>query len=69
MSQNDKILQYLKAGGELTPLDALKMFGCFRLSGRIYDLKEDGHHIAAERVKRGGKWVALYRMERRRKAA
>lgn len=38
-SQCKEILAYLKTGKGLTNLEALKMFGTFRLSGRIYDLK------------------------------
>lgn len=49
ITQNDKILDYLqhhKRG--ITPMDALKKFGCFRLSARIADLKEAGHNIYKE---------------------
>lgn len=42
MTQNEAILNYLKNGGELTPMDALKMFGCFRLGSRINDLRNQG---------------------------
>ena len=38
MSQNDNILSYLKKGKKLDPMKALKLFGCFRLSARIFDL-------------------------------
>jgi hypothetical protein len=44
-SQSDQILEALKAGEVLTPLDALDRFGCFRLGARIKDLKGLGHHI------------------------
>ncbi len=45
MSQNQKILKHLSSGKSLSPLQALGLFGCYRLAGRIYDLKRAGHHI------------------------
>jgi len=47
-SQNKNILKYLQSGKSLTPLEALRLFGCFRLGGRIYDLKKAGHPIKTE---------------------
>lgn len=50
-SQNDKVLRYLKTHDSgITPLDALDSFGCFRLSGRIKDLRTMGYCIKTERV-------------------
>lgn len=63
-SQSDRILDYLATGKPLTPLMALRRFGCFRLGARIYDLKRDGHRITSELVKRGGARVAEYRLAR-----
>ena len=45
ISQDKLIINYLKSGESLTPLDALKMFNCFRLGARIFDLKKNGHDI------------------------
>ena len=45
MSQNQKILKHLSSGRSLSPLQALGLFGCYRLAGRIYDLKRAGHQI------------------------
>ncbi len=44
-SQNQKILKHLSSGKSLSPLQALGLFGCYRLAGRIYDLKRAGHQI------------------------
>lgn len=45
-SQNQQILKYLRRHRSgITPMDALKLCGCFRLSARIFDLKEAGHNI------------------------
>jgi hypothetical protein len=62
MSQNNQILEYLKSGKKLTPLTALKKFGCFRLSARILDLRQEGHAIITENVTRKGKTFAEYSM-------
>ena len=62
-SQADAILAYLKDGNGITPIDALNLFGCFRLGARIADLKKRGYDIVAERVKvEGGKYVAKYHL-------
>jgi len=45
----------------LTAVEALKKFGCFRLSARILDLKHDGMRIEKIMVKRGEKRFASYR--------
>ena len=62
-SQNDQILAHLQSGKSITPLEALGMYGCFRLGGRIYDLKQQGHPIITDKVKENGKTFASYRLE------
>jgi len=60
MSQNDQIFAYLKKGNTLTALEALDLFGCMNLKGRINELKKD-HDIDKKMVKtRSGKRVARY---------
>ena len=60
LTQNQRILEYLKSGKKLTPLEALNKFGCLRLSARIFNLKEHGHAIITENVTRKGKTFAEY---------
>ena len=65
-SQNAAILADLQRGWRITSIDALEAYGCLRLSGRIYDLRQAGHPIVAEMiVTDSGKRVAEYRMEAR----
>ena len=46
MSQNDRILKYLQTHKRgITQLKALEKFGCLRLSGRIFELREQGYPI------------------------
>ena len=60
-SQGERILEHLQHYGPLTPIDALELYGCFRLSARILDLKESGHNIKIEIKKlKNGKKVAVY---------
>jgi hypothetical protein len=63
-SQAEEILAYLRTGKSISPLEALEKFGCFRLGGRIYDLKKEGYKIITNRVERNGKRFAEYRLER-----
>jgi len=44
MSQKEKILQHLQKKS-ITPIEALELYGCFRLAARVWDLKNDGHKI------------------------
>ena len=63
MSTADAMLDYLRAGGSLTPLKALEQFGCLSLSQRMGDLKRAGHAIEAHTVTlSNGKRVAEYRL-------
>lgn len=60
-SQNYKIINWLENGNKITALEALKMFGCFRLASRIHDLRERGHNIHKEMIiQPNGKRVAQY---------
>jgi hypothetical protein len=62
-SQAAAILADLKAGKRLTPMDALRKYGSFRLGARVFDLKQEGHEIEKEMVEVGdGKRVARYFM-------
>jgi hypothetical protein len=42
MTQSEKILEHLRSGQTLTPLEALRKYGCLRLGARVYDLKQKG---------------------------
>lgn len=61
-SQNEEILSWLTLGKSLTPLLALEKFGTFRLSGRIFDLRKQGHKIEMCLVEYKGKRFAEYRL-------
>ena len=44
-TQTTKILAHLKKYESITPLDALREYGCMRLASRINDLKNMGYCI------------------------
>ena len=60
LTQNQQILEHLKSGKKINPLLALKKFGCFRLSARILDLRQQGNAIITTNVTRKGKTFAEY---------
>ena len=65
MSQNNDILRHLKTGNSITPIDALNLFGCFRLAARIYELRTQGHLIDTVDVRSGNKIFAAYKLNDR----
>lgn len=49
-SQNDLIIKHITQYGSITPIDALKRFGCMRLASRINELRENGFPIVTKIV-------------------
>ena len=63
ISQNILILNYLKQGNTLTPLEALNMFDCWRLGSVIHKLRKHGYQIKTKIWETpSGKHVAEYRL-------
>ena len=60
MTQTDQILAHLKSGKSITPLEALDLYGCFRLGARVFGLKKLGYDIRTETVESNGKRFARY---------
>ena len=64
MSQNSDILNHLKTVGPLTALEALDLFGCFRLASRINDLRQAGNDIETTDIALpNGKHIAQYTLK------
>lgn len=61
MTQEQQVLEMLRRG-PVSPMDALREAGVFRLSARILDLKKQGHNIVTENVNKGGKRYAVYHL-------
>lgn len=50
MGDKARVLDYLRENGSISPMEALTVFGCYRLGARIYDLRQEGHRISTEIV-------------------
>ena len=59
-TQNKKIRAHLLSGKSITPIEALNLYGCFRLAARIRNLKDQGVDIDKIMVDVGRKKVAMY---------
>ena len=59
-SQEDNILEHLKQGNRITPLEALHMHGCMRLASRISDMKKKGIPIESKTITVNGKSFKQY---------
>ena len=66
MTQTEHILQHMEKYGSITPIEALRNYGCMRLSARCLDLKKLGYSVASELVKdrQTGKHFAKYTIGR-----
>ena len=62
-SQYEQIKEYLEDGNKITGLDALRKFGCYRLSAVIFKLRQNGYPIEThdKKVKKGN-IIAEYEM-------
>ena len=63
-SQNALIKGWLLNGKSITPMEALNMFGCFRLSARIANLREEGLPVVTDMVTINDKRVARYYLQK-----
>jgi hypothetical protein len=64
MTQTETILAHLQAGESITPIDALRDYGCFRLAARIKDLRDAGHDVDMVLEGDGEKKWARYSLRR-----
>ena len=60
-TQLENVKEYLMQGNPITPIDALAMFGCIRLSDIIFRLKKEGFQFHTELIKnKYGNYFAKY---------
>jgi len=59
-SQKEQIKAYLLVHKKISPIEALNLFGCFRLAARIANLRAEGMKIRTEITRKG---YAIYRLE------
>ena len=48
MNRADRVYQYMKDFGSITPLDAIRDLGYTRLSAAIFELKRNGKKVHTE---------------------
>ena len=44
-TQNTRLLSHLKGGNSINPLEAWQKLGIYRLSARVFDLRDLGYEI------------------------
>jgi len=64
MTQTETILAHLQSGGSITPIDALRDYGCFRLAARIKEIRDEGHPVEMVWETDGEKRWARYSLKR-----
>ena len=52
MNQDTLILNHLKQGNSITPIDAIQLFDCYRLSAVIHRLRNEGHQIETHKQRK-----------------
>ena len=61
MTQNDTLLNHMMTGRSISPLEALGLYGVFRLAARMFELKAMGVDIQKNtKVDINGKQYAEY---------
>lgn len=60
MSQKNQVRRALEAGAKITPLAALRDFGCMRLADVVFKLRAEGMDIETGIRKQKGKRFACY---------
>ncbi|MBR5874517.1 MAG: hypothetical protein IKY90_07295 [Oscillospiraceae bacterium] len=58
LTHKQQILKHLQKHGSITPLEALQLYGCFRLGARVCDLRKEKHPILTRHA--DGKRYAVY---------
>lgn len=65
MSTKEEVLNHLKRGNTITPLEALNLFRTMSLAEIVFQLRhEEGYEIKTEIVKSGRKHFARYSLSK-----
>ena len=62
MTQEEAIREHLESGRDITPLEALDLYGVFRLAARVDSLRQSGLDIETIIERRGKKRYARYKL-------
>ena len=63
MTVKNQVRRRLESGGKISPLSALRDFGCLRLAAVIHELRRDGVPIVTDTRTQRGKRFAVYRLD------
>lgn len=55
MTQKQRIFEHLKRHGSITAIEALNLYGVFRLAARVEELRAQGHGIETKMVSKANK--------------
>ena len=61
ISQKQKVINHLVKHGSITPLEALNLYGVFRLSAIIHTLRHKHRMNIEQEIAKGDKNYAIYR--------
>lgn len=61
MSHEERILDHLGKKKSISGLEAIDLFGCYRLAARIHDLREAGHAIETNTITGTNRYGQPYR--------
>jgi hypothetical protein len=64
MSKTAKLLKWLLSGRAITPKQAWKKWGLYRLADSIFKLKRRGYSIVTVLVRKGRDIYATYKLEK-----
>lgn len=56
ITQEELIKKHLNKRGSITSWEAIKLYGCTRLSAKIYDLRNEGMKIRTEHVSKKNRY-------------
>lgn len=56
MTQHQKILEYIRKNGSITPMEAIQEIGCTKLATRVGELKRAGYNITGEMETGTNRW-------------
>lgn len=60
LTQKKLIHEHLKRYGSIEPMTALREYGCYRLSGRISELRSEGVDIRTEYIMQRSKVTGFF---------
>lgn len=60
ITQKKLIHEHLKRYGSIEPMTALREYGCYRLSGRISELRSEGVNIRTEYIMQRSKVTGFF---------